>query len=92
MDPDDYIIRIKLLRNDRPCHFGHQVGDEWEFDHATPAGMCSMAYNSLYPVIFTLRNGGSFPWQEDPDVVEMSCPDGEVHNIFEVRRIPRPPG
>jgi uncharacterized repeat protein (TIGR04076 family) len=52
----------------------------------TPPGMCGLAYNALYPVALALRFGAKFPWQQDPNVITMSCPDAEVNNIFELRR------
>ena len=86
METKQYDVRIKLIGNQSPCHSGHKVGDEWVFDYMTPGGMCSLAYNAIYPVALTLQFGGTFPWQEDPDVVEVACPDGQVNNIFELRR------
>jgi uncharacterized repeat protein (TIGR04076 family) len=82
----EYEVVIKLIGNQSPCHFGHQIGDEWVFDYATPPGMCSLAYNALYPVALALQFGATFPWQEDPDVITMACPDAEVNNVFELRR------
>jgi uncharacterized repeat protein (TIGR04076 family) len=81
-----YEVTIKLVRNNAPCHFGHKIGDEWVFDNRTPAGMCSSAYNAVYPMALVLLTGGSFPWQQDPDVMTVACPDPEVNNIFEIRR------
>ena len=85
----EYKVIIELVRNQNPCHSGHQIGDKWEFDYMTPSGMCGLAYNALYPVALALQFGATFPWQTDPDVIEISCPDGEVNNIFELRRVPK---
>jgi uncharacterized repeat protein (TIGR04076 family) len=79
-------VVIRLVANQRPCHSGHKIGDEWVFNYFTPPGMCSLAYNALYPVALALQFGATFPWQEDPDVITMSCPDAEVNNVFELRR------
>ena len=86
MGSKEYEVVIRLIGNKSPCHSGHKIGDEWVFNYMTPPGMCSLAYNSLYPVALALRFGATFPWQEDPDVITMSCPDAEVNNIFELRR------
>jgi uncharacterized repeat protein (TIGR04076 family) len=51
--------------------------------------MCWAAYNSIFPFAMVLKFGGSFPWQQNPDVVTASCPDGEVVNVFEIRRVPK---
>ena len=86
MEAKAYEVRIKLIANQSPCHSGHKIGDEWIFDYMTPGGMCGLAYNAIYPVALTLQFGGTFPWQEDPDVIEVACPDGQVNNIFELKR------
>jgi uncharacterized repeat protein (TIGR04076 family) len=88
MERKAYEVSIKLIGNQRPCHSRHKIGDEWVFNYMTPGGMCSLAYNAIYPVALALQFGATFPWQEDPDVIQLSCPDGEVNNIFELRRRP----
>jgi uncharacterized repeat protein (TIGR04076 family) len=85
---DQYKIRIKLLKNDRPCNQGLKPGTEWLYDNKTPQGLCSFAFNSLRPFIEVLKNGGSFPWEGDPNVVTQCCPDHLVNNVFEIRREP----
>jgi len=86
MENKEYEVVIKLVSNRSPCHSGHKIGDEWVFNYMTPPGMCGLAYNSLYPVALALQFGAKFPWQEDPNVITMSCPDAEVNNVFELRR------
>jgi len=54
MERKDYKVIIKLIGNQNPCHSSHKIGDEWIFDYMTPGGMCSLAYNSIYPVALTL--------------------------------------
>ena len=85
---DNYKLSIKLIGNQKPCHMGRRTGDEWLFDEKTPAGMCIAAYNSLFPFARVLINGGNFSWQDNSDVLTLSCPDHEVVNRFELRRIP----
>ena len=89
MERKDYRVVIKLIGNQNPCHSGHQIGDEWVFDYMTPPGMCSLAFNAIYPVALALQFGATFPWQDDPDVITLSCPDHEVNNVFELKRIPK---
>ena len=84
--PESYTVKITLVSNNRPCHAGHQLGQEWTFDYMTPPGMCSLAWNAMYPMVLALSTGGTFPWQEDPDTLTLSCPDQEVQNIFELKR------
>ena len=89
MPTKEYEVVIKLIGNRNPCHSGHKIGDEWVFNYMTPPGMCGLAFNALYPVALALQYGATFPWQADPDVVTISCPDAEVNNIFELRRRPK---
>lgn len=86
METKQYEVVIKLIGNQKPCHSGHKIGDKWVFNYMTPVGMCSLAFNAIYPVALALQFGATFPWQEDPDVITIACPDGEVNNIFELRR------
>ena len=51
--------------------------------------MCSLAFNAMYPVLMGFRYGATFPWQDEPDVVTMACPDAGVNNVFELRRRPK---
>ena len=55
----------------------------------TPGGMCSSAWYTVYPWAMMMAAGGAFSWQDDPDVMRLSCPDCEVQNIFELRRTRR---
>jgi uncharacterized repeat protein (TIGR04076 family) len=88
MKRKQYEVVIKLIANNMPCHCGHKIGDERVFNYFTPPNMCSLAHNALYPAALALSVGGTFPWQEDPDVLILSCPDAEVNNVFELRRRP----
>ncbi|OGN99390.1 MAG: hypothetical protein A2Y89_00510 [Chloroflexi bacterium RBG_13_51_18] len=88
MERKQYEVVIKLISNQSPCHVGHKIGQEWVFNYFTPPAMCGLAYNAIYPAALALSVGGTFPWQEDPDVLTLSCPDYEVNNVFELRRRP----
>lgn len=81
-------VAVRLVSNRKPCNSGHKIGDEWVISYRTPGDMCFAAYNSIFPFALVLMNGGTFPWQPDPDVLTVSCPDHEVVNVFELRRIP----
>ena len=89
METKQFDVVIKLTGNDHPCHAGHKIGEEWEFDYGAPAGLCPFAFNSLFPFAVALKTGGTFPWQDDPDLITAACPDPEVHNVFEIRRKPK---
>jgi uncharacterized repeat protein (TIGR04076 family) len=86
---ENYKITFRLISNQKPYNVGHKVGEEWVWENKTPSNMCFAAYNALYPFALVLKYGGQFPWQENPDVMTVSCPDPNVLNQFEIRRIPR---
>lgn len=85
MAAKEYEVVIKLVANKKPCYSGLKIGDEWVYDFQ-PLQMCGFAYNSIFPFALVMKTGGTFPWQQDPNVVIASCPDAEVVNTFEIRR------
>ena len=86
-----YDIALKLVGKDNTgyCGAGHNVGDEWKLGYHTPENLCPSAYRNIINSALVLQYGGQFPWQENPDVITVSCPDPNVLNQFEIRRIPR---
>ena len=88
---ENYNVIVRLVGKgfDNPCDNGHKVGDEWIFGNNTPVNMCPSAYRDIYTSILVLMYGGQLPWQSDPDVVTEYCPDWNVQNQFEIRRILR---
>ena len=82
-----YDIRITLISQIGKCPAGHKVGDQWTIHRHTPAGMCMGAFNSLTPFITTLRFGGVFPWEKNPNEATFCCPDPKVVNTFKLERI-----
>lgn len=88
MATENYSILFKLIGNQNPCNQGHQIGEEWLWEDKVPAGLCTFAFNALFPFAQVLKYGGNFHWQDNPDVLTQACPDWEVNNTFEMRRIP----
>ncbi len=82
MPSDQYEVRIRLIRNNEPFHAGLKIGDEWEYNYTPPAGMYGFAFNAIFPFAITMVTGGTFPWQQNPNVLTIACPDPEVHNVF----------
>ena len=82
-----YDIKITLLSQIGKCPAGHKVGDQFIVGGHTPGGICMGAFGSLLPFIMTLRFGGSFPWESNPDEGTFCCPDPEVVNVFRLERI-----
>ena len=83
-----YDIRIKVVSQKGFCARGHVVGDEFMLSQTTPEGLCPSAFNSLFPFAQTLRFGGSFPWEKNPDLTEIACPDAKNPVTFELYRLP----
>jgi uncharacterized repeat protein (TIGR04076 family) len=69
-------FKVSVVEARGECRAGHKLGDCWEFDWCTPAGMCGSAYHAMYPVLHGLMlTSGRY---EGPTAKEtlLSCPDG----------------
>ena len=82
-----YDVAIKVISQKGTCNYEHKVGEEWVLKTKTPEGICLAAFNSLLPNARVLMFGGSFPWEPDPDVSTIACPDSENPVVFELRKI-----
>lgn len=80
-------IIAKVISQKGTCQAGHKVGDEFVMEEITPAGMCCGVYCAMFPFFFTLKFGGSFPWEKDPDKAMVACPDPDNPVVFELRRV-----
>ena len=85
-------ISIKVISQKGVCLGKHKVGDEWvmkgnEDGWKTPAGICMFAFSAIFPSIQLLMFGGSFPWQNNPDIWPAPCPDSKNPVVFELKRI-----
>lgn len=80
-------VVIKVISKKGRCDNGHKIGDEWVINTKTAEGICLWAFNALYPVAEALMSGGSFPWEEDPEVAYIDCPDRDNTRVFELRRL-----
>jgi uncharacterized repeat protein (TIGR04076 family) len=82
-----YEVGIKIISQKGTCTYEHKVGEEWVLKTKTPEGICLTAFYSLLPKAAVLMFGGSFPWEADPDVTRIACPDAENPVVFELRRL-----
>ncbi len=82
-----YKSSIEVVSQKGECALEHKVGDRWVVDRKTPEGMCLSAFNALFPSLRVLMFGGSFPWEDDPDVTTVACPDATNPVVFELRRL-----
>ena len=84
-----YQVAVKVISQKGTCAAKHKVGDEWILGNRTPGGMCFGAFHVLYQNARVLMFGGSLPWESDPDVSTIVCPDPENPVVFELRRLPK---
>ena len=84
---ESYKVSVKVISQQGTCEAGHKVGDRWLVGEKTPEGLCTFAFGSLLPFITPLMYGGSFPWEKDPDVTTVACPDADNPVVFELRRL-----
>lgn len=80
-------VVVKVISQRGNCVANHKVGDEFIIGDATPLGMCSWAFFTLFPFASTLQSGGVFPWEDDPDKSIVACPDPGNPVVFELRRL-----
>jgi len=80
-------VKVKVTSQKGHCEAGHKVGDEWLVGEKAPEGLCIFAFGSLLPFITPLMFGASFPWEKDPDMTTVACPDAENPVTFEISRV-----
>lgn len=87
----NYDVSIKVKSWSDICPAGHRVGDQWILkgseDGCRTPDICFLAFSALYPSLQMLMFGGSFPWEPDPEVVLVPCPDARNPMVFELTRI-----
>ena len=84
---ESYDVAVRVISQKGTCALEHKVGDEWIIKGKTPEGICLSAFNSLFPSAQVLRFGGAFPWEGNPDVTIIACPDAENPVVLELRRL-----
>ncbi len=53
-----------------------------------PPGICSFAFNAMFPAYWTLRFGGADPSEENPDQMHVTCSGRDCGAMFRMERIP----
>ncbi len=80
-------IKITIESVAGRCPLGNKPGKEFLIDKTSPEGLCLSAFNSMNPAIQVLRFGGSFPWEKNPDIAYICCPDHINQTVFKLERI-----
>jgi len=83
-----YDCKVKVVFVRDHCNMGHKVGDEWIVGRTTPAGICTMAYNAIYPNIRLLQRGGHYRFPAGSDVIRSGCTDAWNTVVFETSVVP----
>lgn len=68
------------------CRAPHPAGQSWLIK-GVPAGICSFAFNSIFPVYWTLHFGGSDPAEPNPDQMHVTCNVPGCGARFRVERV-----
>lgn len=68
------------------CRAPHEAGQVW-YMRSTPAGICSFAFNAMFPAYWTLRFGGTDPAEENPDAMNVGCSQPDCGAQFRVERV-----
>ncbi len=82
-----YEVLVRVVSQKGTCVQEHKVGDEWVIGRKTPEGICLSAFDALFPNARVLMFGGAFPWETDPHVTTVACPDAKNPVVFELRRL-----
>ena len=86
--PNPKKMIIEVYKRKGKCFYGYQEGDKFEVTGLrTPPGFCGAAYHMLFPVLFALNFGATFPFMDNPNSLNTAtCPDGG-NVIFKVTRV-----
>jgi len=82
-----YTIRITVESVKGKCALGNKPGTVFLVKETSPAGICLGALSALLPAIETMQYGGSFPWEADPDVAYIGCPDHINQVVYRLERV-----
>jgi uncharacterized repeat protein (TIGR04076 family) len=73
-EPVRFTVTVQAVK--QGCNVGHSRGDRWEFSRSTPAGICSSAFHTMYPVLRGLSMTSGLYDGPAADGTLVSCPDG----------------
>lgn len=68
------------------CRAPHQAGQAWLL-RGVPPGICSFAFNAIFPVYWTLHFGGRDPAEPNPEQMHVTCSGQNCGARFRVERI-----
>jgi uncharacterized repeat protein (TIGR04076 family) len=68
------------------CRAPHGEAQSWLLK-GVPAGICSFAFNAIFPVYWTLHFGGIDPAEPNPDQMHAACSVPGCEARFRVERV-----
>ncbi|HSR11752.1 MAG TPA: TIGR04076 family protein [Thermodesulfobacteriota bacterium] len=84
-------ITVKDIQGTGKCNFGFKKGDVILHPDTSPPrtipNFCAWAYHEIHPVLFTLKFGGSFPWETEKNVGVACCSDSKNPVVFRIELI-----
>lgn len=89
-----YKVLMKVISVRGTCEAAHQAGQEYDLGgdvtlgtSGKPGTLCQALYIAAYPNFRALKFGGSVPWEQDPDVIHVACPDPFNPVVVQLRRV-----
>ncbi len=90
--PSKVIMRVLSVKG--TCEAKHEVGQEFDLSGDFTIGMsghpktiCTALFYAIYPNYRVLRFGGSLPFEKDPDIIHVACPDPDNPVVIQLIRV-----
>jgi len=84
-------ITVQEIQGRGLCNFGFKVGDWFIHPDQNPPrtipNFCAWAYHEIEPALFTLKYGGTFPWEMEKNVAVACCSDSKNPVVFRIELI-----
>jgi uncharacterized repeat protein (TIGR04076 family) len=78
------VEKVPVDPNFGPCSC-HKEGQVFTFDfERCPSDFCASAFHSLWPHLRVLELGGRHPWDAEPGVTRVCCPDANKPVTFKI--------
>ncbi|MFA5039407.1 MAG: TIGR04076 family protein [Candidatus Omnitrophota bacterium] len=86
--PNPKTMEIEVKECTGKCFYQYKTGDKITVKGLkTPEGFCGAAYHMMFPTLFALNFGATYPFMENPNSLDTpTCPDGG-HIVFKVTRL-----
>jgi len=81
------VVKVTNDENAGVCHM-HKLGDTFscEFERC-PGNICAAAWNSMWPQLRVVELGGRHPWDAEPGVTYVGCPDPNKPVVFKIEAL-----